>query len=63
MIQHEFQNIEKLEADKAHEASKTAIISSLNKFLLNISSDQMKILMNFNPFFWSENLSAEDSSQ
>ena len=37
MIWHEFQNIEKLEADEAYKASKTAIISSLNEFLLNIS--------------------------
>ena len=62
MIWCEFQNIEKLEVDKAHKASKTATVSSLNEFLLNILSDQMKILMNFDSFFWSDNLSAEDSS-
>ena len=34
MIWHEFQNIEKLEADEAHEASKTATVPSLNEFLV-----------------------------
>ena len=51
MIQCKFQNIEKLEADKAHKASKTVTVSFLNEFLLNILSDQMKILMNLNSFF------------
>ena len=51
MIWYEFQNIKKLEADEACEASKTAIISSLNKFLLNILFNQMKVLMNLNSFF------------
>ena len=63
MIWCEFQNIEKLEANKAYEASKTVTVSSLNKFLLNILFNQMKILINFDLFFWSKNLPAEDSSQ
>ena len=63
MIQCKFQNIEKLEADKAHKAFKTAIMSSLNKFLLNILFNQIKILINLDLFFWSKNLSVKDSSQ
>ena len=39
MIWYEFQNIEKLEVNKAYEASKTVTVPSLNKFLLNILSD------------------------
>ena len=49
MIQCEFQNIEKLETDEAHKTFKTAIMSSLNKFFLNISFNYVEILMNFNP--------------
>ena len=44
----EFQKIEKLEADKAARASETSTVSSLDKFLLNILSNQVKIPANFN---------------
>ena len=37
MIWWKFQNIKKLKTDKAKEAFKTAIVSSLNKLLLNVS--------------------------
>ena len=48
MIQHEFQNIENLKADKAHETSEAAVVPSLNKFLLNMLSDQVKVSVDFN---------------
>ena len=47
MIQCEFQNIKELKVNKACETSETAGVSSLNKFLLNVSSDQVKISVNF----------------
>ena len=47
MICHKFQNIEKLKTDKAARASETFTVSLLNKFLLNISSDQVEISVNF----------------
>ena len=47
MIYHEFQNIEKLEADKAVRASETSTVSSLNEFLLNISFNQVEVPVNF----------------
>ena len=47
MIQCEFQNIEELKADKAHETSKTTVMPSLNEFLLNMLSDQVKVSVNF----------------
>ena len=48
MIQSEFQNNKELEADKACKTSETADVSSLNKFLFNILSDQVKISVDFN---------------
>ena len=47
MIQCEFQNIKELKANKAHKTSEAAAVLFLNKFLLNVLSDQMKVLMNF----------------
>ena len=47
MIQCEFQNIEELKTDKAHETSEAAVVPSLNKFLLNVSSDQVKVSVDF----------------
>ena len=48
MIQQKLQNIEEFEADKAKKAFKTTAVSSLNDFLLNMLSDQIKVLMKFN---------------
>ena len=48
MIHCEFQNIKELEADKAYTASEAAGVPSLNKFLLNVSSDQVKVSVDFN---------------
>ena len=48
MIHYEFQNIKKLETNKAVRASETSIVSSLNKFLLNVSFNQVEIFVNFN---------------
>ena len=48
MIHCEFQNIEELEADKVTRASETSTVSFLNKFLLNVSSDQVEVSFNFN---------------
>ena len=50
-MQQKLQNIEELEIDKAQKASKTAIVSSLNDFLLNMSSDQIKVLMKFDSIY------------
>ena len=62
MVQQEFQNIEELEADEARQASETAIAPSLNDFLLNVSSDQVEVLMKFNSAYWPENASFESTS-
>ena len=51
MIQQEFQNIEELKVNKAQKASETAIMSSLNNFLLNMLSDQVEVLMKFNSVY------------
>ena len=48
MIQQKFQNIKELKANKAHETSEAAVVSSLNKFLLNVLSNQIKVSVNFN---------------
>ena len=63
MIQQEFQNIEELRADEAHEASEAAAVSSLNEFLLNVSSIQVKISVDFDLWSWPENVPSEDTSQ
>ena len=47
MIQWEFQNIKELETDKAHEASKAAVVPSLNEFSLNMLSDQIEVPVDF----------------
>ena len=62
MIQQKFQNIEELKINKAHEISEAVVVSSLNKFLLNMLSDQVKIPVNFDPWFWPENVPLRDTS-
>ena len=62
MIQWEFQNIKELEANKACEASETAVMSSLDEFLLNVSSNQIEFLADFNLWTWPVNMSDEDTS-
>ena len=62
MVQQEFQNIEELKADEARQASETAIVPSLDDFLLNVSSDQVEVLMEFNPAYWPENAPFESTS-
>ena len=47
MIHCEFQNIKKLEVNKVTRASETFNVPSLNEFLLNVSSDQVKISADF----------------
>ena len=47
MVQCEFQNIEELKADEAHEASEVTVVPSLNEFLLNVSSDQVEVPVDF----------------
>ena len=61
MVWQELQNIEELEINEAREAFKTAIVSSLNNFLLNMSSDQVEVLMEFNSAYWPENVSFKDT--
>ena len=48
MIHCEFQNIKELETNEACETSEATVMSYLNEFLLNISSDQIKIPVKFN---------------
>ena len=48
MIQCDFQKIKELKINEAHKTSETADVSSLNEFLLNVLSDQIKISVNFN---------------
>ena len=62
MIHCEFQNIEELEANEAYEASEAVAMPSLNKFLLNMLSDQVKMPMVFNSFSWSESVSLPDNA-
>ena len=47
MIQQKLQNIEELKIIKTTETSETVIMFSLNDFLLNMLSDQIKVLMKF----------------
>ena len=63
MIQCEFQNIKELKTDEAHKTSEAAAVSSLNEFLLNVLSDQVEVLSDFNSWSWPENVSSEDTSQ
>ena len=63
MIWQKLQNIEELETDEAREASETAIVSSLNDFLLNMLSDQIKVLLKFDSAYWSKNVPFKDTSQ
>ena len=63
MVWWELQNIEELKVNEAREAFKTAIMPSLNDFLLNMSSDQIEVLMEFNPAYWSENIFFKGTSQ
>ena len=51
MIQQKLQNIKKLKTDKVKEGSETAIMFSLNKFFLNVLSDQIKFSVNFDLLF------------
>ena len=62
MIQCEFQNIKELKVSEVCETSETAVMSFLNKFLLNMSSDQIEVSVNFDSWFWSENVSSKDTS-
>ena len=63
MIWQKFQNIKELEVNKSQKTSETAIMSSLNNFLLNVLSDQIEVLMKFNPVYWSENALFKSTSQ
>ena len=63
MIQCKFQNIEELKADKACEASEAAVMPFLNKFLLNVSSDQVEVPVDFDLWSWPENVPLRDTSQ
>ena len=63
MIQQKFQNIEELEADKAKQASEAAVMPSLNDFLLNVSFNQIKISIEFDSAYWSENVPFKGTSQ
>ena len=63
MIQQEFQNIEELKINEACETSEAAVMSSLNKFLLNMSSDQVEVSVDFDSWSWPENVPLEDTSQ
>ena len=62
MIQCEFQNIEELKTDKADETSEAAVVPSLNKFLLNVLSDQVKVPVDFDSWSWPENVPSEGVS-
>ena len=51
MIQCEFQNIEELKVNEAHETSETAVVPFLYEFLLNVSSDQVEVPVDFDLWF------------
>ena len=63
MVQREFQNIEELEANEAREASEAAVVPSLDKFLLNVLSDQVEVPVDFGPWSWPENVPPGGTSQ
>ena len=63
IIWHELQNIKELKANKACETSEAAEVPSLNKFILNVLSDQIEVFVNFDLWFWPENMSSKDTSQ
>ena len=63
MVWCEFQNIEELEADEAHEASEVTVVPSLNEFLLNVSSDQVKVPVDFDLWSWPESVPPRGASQ
>ena len=62
MVQCEFQNIEELEADEAQESSEATTVPSLNNFLLNVSSDQVEMLMGFDLSYWPEHVPLQGST-
>ena len=47
MIQQKFQNIEELKVNEAYETSEAAVVPFLNKFLLNMLSDQVEVPVDF----------------
>ena len=47
---------------KAHETSEAAVVSSLNEFLLNMSSDQVEVSVDFDLWSWPENVPLRDTS-
>ena len=51
MVWWKLQNIKELEADEAHESSEAVAMPSLDNFLLNVLSDQVEMLVGFDPFF------------
>ena len=63
MVWCEFQNIEELEANEAHEASEVTVVPSLNEFLLNVSSNQVKVPVDFDPWSWPESVPPGGASQ
>ena len=63
MIWCEFQNIEELKADEAHEASEVTVVPSLNEFLLNVSSDQVEVPVDFDLWSWPESVPLRGASQ
>ena len=64
MIWRKFQNIKELKTDDVKWASRVSLMSSLNDFLLNVSSDWIDLSVNFNSLLWSEHGPvAEDTSQ
>ena len=62
MIQCKFQNFKELKANEAYKTSETAAVSSLNKFLLNVLSDQIKVSDDFKSQSWPENVPSKDTS-
>ena len=63
MIQHKLQNIKELETDKAHKTFKTTIVPFLNEFLINLLSDPVEVVVDFDSWSWPENVPSEDASQ
>ena len=63
MIWCEFQNIEELKVNEACEASEATIVPSLDEFLLNVLSDQVKVSVDFDLWSWPESMPSEGASQ
>ena len=63
IIQQKLQNIEELKVNEAKQASETAAVFFLDDFLLNVLFNQIKVSLEFDSVYWSENALFKSTSQ